>query len=76
MKNEFNLENVDDFQLILISDDPLEYAIRFNKFGLSLKEMESLLNEKESMNYKLERSFETIRELTEKINFFNEEKHK
>lgn len=66
MKEEFNI-NDDNYELILISEDPLEYGVRFNKFGLSMNELESLLNEKQAMNFKLEKSYESIWHLLNKL---------
>ena len=70
VKEEFNLDD-ENYELILISQKPLEYGVRFYNFGLSLKEIENLLSEKQSMNFKIEKSNESIRHLLNKLEVLN-----
>ena len=70
VKEEFNLDD-ENYELILISQKPLEYGVRFYNFGLSLKEIENLLSEKQSMNFKIEKSNESIRHLLNKLEDLN-----
>lgn len=73
VKEEFNLQEDNEYELILISNDPLEYCLKFKKFALSLKEIERIVAENEVTKVKLEKSIESIRTLTENMETLKKE---
>jgi hypothetical protein len=73
VKKEFNLQEENDFELILISNDPLEYCVKLRKFALSLKEIEDIITENEVSKIKLEKCYESIKTLTDNIESLNKE---
>ena len=58
----------DDMEMILIRDEPLEYAINFRKFDLSVEKIEDLINQRNNMRIILEKTYESMNVLMKKFN--------
>ena len=61
------MKNVEEINLIKVNEEPLEYAIKFQKFDISLDKIEDLINQRNNMKIILEKTYESMNILMKKF---------